>query len=336
MQLHTVIKIVLRSHCGTISHFLCCSTSANAILCTPQIGSYTNPCSLAIVMLPVAESNLENFLQLAEISSEPHYALRMREWFGCLATAIQYLHANHIRHRDIKPANILVHGANVLLVDFELALDWRDLGQSTTDTNRGLSPRYAAPEVMQELESNSTSDTWSLGCVFLEMATVLKGKTITQLRQYFTSRTRNAHFSNNPIGIDEWISYLQDLSNDDNAPLLWTSRMLQVDRTFRARAAEIIDEICNTRIATPTSQPNPYLGKCCQRIGETGEIQSICIFRGMEALGVRICMQLCTALAKFDRTSLNCIVSAKIAQSFIKIAYTEIQKCSQEYYLSNR
>jgi serine/threonine protein kinase len=124
-------------------------------------------------MSPVADSNLEQFLQLAETSSEPHYALRIRELFGCLATAIQYLHANRIRHRDIKPANILVHGANVLLVDFELALDWRDLGQSTTNTNRGRTPRYAAPEVMQELESNSTSDIFSLGCVFLEMVTVL-------------------------------------------------------------------------------------------------------------------------------------------------------------------
>ena len=336
MQLHTVIKIVLRSHCGTISHLLWCSTSANAILCTPQIGSYTNPCNLAIVMSPVADSNLEQFLQLAETSSEPHYALRIREWFGCLATAIQYLHANRIRHRDIKPANILVHGANVLLVDFELALDWRELGQSTTNTNRGRTPRYAAPEVMQELESNSTSDIFSLGCVFLEMVTVLKGKFITQLRQYFTSRTTSAHFSNNPKGIDEWISYLQDFSSDDNAPLLWTSRMLQVDRTFRARVAEIIDEIRNTRITTPTNQPSPYLGKCCQRIGQTGENPSICIFCGIEVPRVRICMELSTALAKFDRTSPNCIVSAKIAQSLIKLAYTEIQKCSQEYYLSNR
>jgi serine/threonine protein kinase len=336
MQLHTVIKIVLRSHCGTISHFLWYSTSANAILCTPQLGSYTNPGNLAIVMSPVADSNLEDFLQLAETSSEPHYALRIREWFGCLATAIQYLHINHIRHRDIKPANILVHGANVLLVDFELALDWRDLGQSTTNTNRGRTPRYAAPEVMQELESNSTSDIFSLGCVFIEMVTVLKGKFIKQLRHYFTSRTTSALFSNNPKGIDEWISYLQDFSGDDNAPLLWTSRMLQVDRTFRARAAEIVNEIRNTRIATPTNQPNPYLGKCCQRIGQTGETPSMCICCGMEVLGVRICLELFTALAKFDRTSLNCIVSTKIAQSFIKLAYTEIQKCFQEYYLSNR
>jgi serine/threonine protein kinase len=287
-------------------------------------------------MSPVADSNLKDFLQLAEASSKPHYALRIREWFGCLATAIQYLHTHRIRHRDIKPANILVHGANILLVDFELALDWRDLGQSTTNTNRGRTPLYAAPEVMQELESNSTSDIWSLGCVFLEMVTVLKGKSITELREYFNSRTKSALFSNNPKGIDEWISHLQDFSSDDNSPLLWSSRMLQVDRTFRIRATEIIDEIRNTGIATPTNQPNPYFGKCCQRISQTGEHLPMGILCGMEVLEVEIRLEFFIALAKIIRTLLNYTISAKTALRLNNTAYTEIQKCSQEYYLSNR
>jgi serine/threonine protein kinase len=189
---------------------------------------------------------------------------------------------------------------------------------------------------MQELESNSTSDIWSLGCVFLEMVTVLKGKFITELREYFNSRTKSALFSNNPKGIDEWISHLQDFSSDDNSPLVWISRMLQVDRTFRVRATEIIDEIRNTSIATPTNQPNPYFGKCCQRISQTGEHLPMGMLCGMEVLEVEIGLEFFIALAKIIRTPLNYTVSAKTALRLNNTAYTEIQKCSQEYSLSNR
>ena len=236
-------------------------------------------------MVPVADSNLQEFLQFAETSSEPDYALRIREWFGCLATAVQYLHKNQIRHRDIKPANILVHGTNVLLVDFELALDWKDLAQSTTNTNCGKTPLYAALEVIQHKKCNSTSDIWSLGCVFLEMVTVLKGKSIAQLRKYFTSQTDSALFFNNPKGIQDWISLLQNLSAIDNAPLLWISRMLQPDRHVRSRAAAIIDDIRDSH--PHTSGPNPYFANCCRRVDQRGDMQiSMCLLCGKKALKV--------------------------------------------------
>jgi serine/threonine protein kinase len=214
-------------------------------------------------MSPVANSNLQEYLSLAETTSEPSYAARIREWFGCLATAVQYLHSNRIRHRDIKPANILVHGDNVLLVDFELALDWKDLAQSTTTANCGKTPLYAAPEVIQHKKCNSTSDIWSLGCVFLEMATVLKGKSITQLREHFTARTDNILFFNNHHSIQDWISLLENISSIDNAPLLWILSMLQPDGNLRSRAAAILDAIGHFH--ADGGHPNPYLGKCCQR-----------------------------------------------------------------------
>jgi serine/threonine protein kinase len=214
-------------------------------------------------MLPVADSNLEEYLSLAEETSAPSYAARIRGWFGCLITAVQYLHSNHIRHRDIKPANILVHGCNVLFVDFELALDWKDLAQSTTTTDCGKTPLYAAPEVIQHKKRNSTSDIWSLGCVFLEMVTVLKGKSIAQLREHFTALTESPLFFNNHNSIQDWISLLEKLSSIDNAPLLWIKNMVQPDRTLRSRAATILDAIGHSH--ADGSQPNPYFGQCCQR-----------------------------------------------------------------------
>jgi serine/threonine protein kinase len=236
-------------------------------------------------MSPVADCNLKEYLQHAEDSTEPFYALRIREWFGCLATAIQYLHTNQIRHRDIKPANILVHGVNILLVDLELALDWKDLDQSTTTTHCGNTPLYAAPEVIERRRCNSTTDIWSLGCVFLEMVTVIKGKSISALRQYFDSQTNSSLFYHNPEGISGWISLLADVSAEDNEPLSWISNMLQPVRTIRARATTIVDQIRASH--TSTSQPNPYFGRCCQQdFGSVDLDIPLCLLCGMKVLKV--------------------------------------------------
>jgi serine/threonine protein kinase len=213
-------------------------------------------------MSPVAECNLKEFFALLEGSPELDYTIRLKEWFGCLATAVQYLHGIQIRHRDIKPANILIHGANILLVDFELALDWKDLSHSTTSSDCGCTTMYAAPEVILYNKRNSTSDIWSLGCVFLEMATVLKGKRISDMRTHFTSQADNACFFNNEAGISQWILILKNISDSHNAPLFWVSEMLQHDRLLRPKAAAVTQLVRST--PRDRCQPSLYIGECCK------------------------------------------------------------------------
>lgn len=216
-------------------------------------------------MSPVADCNLKQYLQHAETSSDPIVPVRLRKWFGCLATALQYLHSIKIRHRDIKPDNILVHGRRVLLVDFELSLDWKDLAQSTTTADCGKTPLYAAPEVILHKKRNSSSDIWSLGCVFLEMATVIKGRRISDMRELFTSQAENAIFYNNQRGISEWISSLVGSSKVGNAPFSWVSKMLQHDKDYRPRASVIIDLIRDSPTdSKQASCSSLYFGKCCQ------------------------------------------------------------------------
>jgi len=80
-----------------------------------------------------------------------------------------------IVHGDIKPTSLLVQGNNILLAGFAGSYDWSDSPDSRRETDRGTG-LYAAPEVMGPEEiSGNFSDLWSLGCVFLEMVTVLDG-----------------------------------------------------------------------------------------------------------------------------------------------------------------
>jgi serine/threonine protein kinase len=227
-----------------------------------KAGSYTDPRHLALIISPVADGNLRQYLNNAESSFDLTNPVCLRNWFGCLATAVQYIHGMKIRHRDIKPENILVHGSRVLLVDFELCHDWKDLSRSTTSADCGHTPLYAAPEVLLHMDSNSSSDIWSLGCVFLEMVTVLKGKDVSQMRALCKSQSKSEIFCNNRLGISQWLELLEQLSELGNEPLFWIAKMLQHDKDFRPKAGAVVDLIWNSEAS------GDYFCTSCQPVEE--------------------------------------------------------------------
>lgn len=73
------------------------------------VGSYTDPRSVGILIAPVADCKLQQYLDGA---FEPSL---VRNFFGCLAIAVCFLHESNVRHKDIKPQNILVYQSRVLL-----------------------------------------------------------------------------------------------------------------------------------------------------------------------------------------------------------------------------
>lgn len=132
------------------------------------IGSYTDPRYVGIIMDPVAEKDLEAFLSQGMFKPAEYACIR--EAFGCLCSAVVYLHSQNVRHKDIKPQNILVKERKVFITDFGLAINWKTLGRSTTTGDHGpISRQYAAPEVMDNDSRNTGADIWSLGCVYLDM-----------------------------------------------------------------------------------------------------------------------------------------------------------------------
>lgn len=116
------------------------------------VGSYSDRHWVGIIMTPVADMDLKTYLEAERVSpgDKKDRQICLRKFFGCLATALKYLHAQEIRHKDIKPQNILVKNRGVLLADFGTSHNWSDDTRSTTEgTARGFTPRYCAPEVAQ-------------------------------------------------------------------------------------------------------------------------------------------------------------------------------------------
>ena len=174
------------------------------ILRHPNIVSYygieVHRDKVYIFMEYCSGGSLANLLEHGRIEDETVitvYALQLLE-------GLAYLHESGIIHRDIKPENILLdHNGILKYVDFGAAkIIARQSGKTLAPSASGSdaspaaprgrqnsmtgTPMYMSPEVIRGTTSTTSSnpsspnspqprhgavDTWSLGCVILEMAT---------------------------------------------------------------------------------------------------------------------------------------------------------------------
>ena len=142
--------------------------------------TYVSKREVGLILSPVADGgDLEGFLhdykeEKAAGTVQPEKSKILESSFGCLASAISFMHRQKVRHKDIKPQNILIHQGSMIITDFGYSLDHSKIGKSTT-TGRpsAFTRRYCAPEVNDWGPRNSRSDIFSLGCVFLEILLAL-------------------------------------------------------------------------------------------------------------------------------------------------------------------
>lgn len=224
-------------------------------------------------MAPVAECNLAIFLESAV--EDTGKQLSLSNFFGCLAAALSYLHTSKIRHRDIKPENVLVKGDRVFLTDFGISLDWENLTGSTTTKDTAKSLIYCAPEVARYEKRNSSSDVWSLGCIFLEMWTVIQGVSVSDMRDWFRSKSESQRFYENLPFLSDWIQVDLPLSRPKQllSPYIvppWIDCMLQGDPEKRHTAVALYEMIINYR-QPHLHSANPFCGECCVNHEDTSQ-----------------------------------------------------------------
>ena len=213
-------------------------------------------------MSPVADCNLHGYYM--KVAEDPSLRSTLRSFYGCLTSALCYLHEQRIRHRDVKPENILVKGQAVYFTDFGISLNWENLSRGTTKADPTKTPAYCAPEVANDQERNSSSDVWSLGCIFLEIITILKGVPLMDLRQHFKAHTDSWAFCRNLPQIKTWIEKLSTQGDElDTHSLQWVESMLQVTKELRPTALEL-QQHCMETFPDAEGETMPFCAECCQ------------------------------------------------------------------------
>jgi serine/threonine protein kinase len=153
------------------------------------LGYYVKGQVLGIIMFPVAACDLDIFLEAVEVDIE-----LMRPWFSCLTRALQYLHnlEKPFKHRDIKPANILIDRyGSVFLTDFGISKQYSSQHDTLTKGDGRYTVKYAPPKMIDSTDEKQglESDIFCLGCVFLEMATVILGKRLENMYDHISAST---------------------------------------------------------------------------------------------------------------------------------------------------
>jgi serine/threonine protein kinase len=151
----------------------------------------------------------------------------------------------------------------VFVTDFGISRDWTELSHGTTTGPTFGTKKYQAPEVADNLPRNSSSDIWSLGCVFLEMWSVLSGKSLDILTNYLQNHgTRSEYYYNNISGVESWSDMLLSTSCDNRVtlPKQWIFSMMRETQQDRCIAQTLLDMI---QEASSIPECFQYVGFCC-------------------------------------------------------------------------
>jgi len=133
----------------------------------------------------------------------------LQRLLGCITSAIAYCHRENIRHLDLKPSNILLTPSSVYLADFGIARDVHDRDHTMTYGIQGTA-RWIAPEIYHPRDewSMRAADVYSLGLVFLNVATVVYGARLSE----FDELRADPRHHGGPEKLRQYLAKLQVLA----------------------------------------------------------------------------------------------------------------------------
>ncbi len=173
-----------------------------------KISTYSQEDSgFTIIMDPLADYDLKKFLgDCAKEEFLDEKTEMILPWFACMLQALKFAHSQNIKHRDIKMGNILVKGSHIYLSDFSLAKDFTGQDTSVADDEVAAGTlRYRAPETKNNVAGGRLADVFSLGCVFIEMLTVVCGRPFEELCERQKARDKTDLFRESLSTVEEWL-----------------------------------------------------------------------------------------------------------------------------------
>ena len=245
--------------------------------------SYAQGNLFGIIMAPLATCNMAEYLRLPTDTVRPDL---LRSWMRDLASGLEYIHANDMRHREIRPAKILVNGDQILYSCFGISRDPSAMENNANPSTRKLNDPsyiYAAPEAISRNKRLRSADIFSLGCVFLEMMTLAKGRSVDSFRN-FRASNGDESFHANLGAVMSWIRELRSLSRGisqavqtaDSTALARIESMLQPEHLKRPKAASLTPAFAN--IWPAETSLHPKMGQLSQlyeqRWGDRSSIHS--------------------------------------------------------------
>ena len=200
--------------------------------------------SFSIIMQPVADWDLLQYLQRCiQENFRAKGVKRIYSWFGSLVDALSYAHDQNVKHRDIKPANILIKDGRPYLSDFGIARDFTgyELSTSNDDFVQGT-PVYRAPETTLNNSRGRAADVFALGCVFSQMLTVNRGKSLQEFqdfRRVDESDCGPFAFRANLEKVIEWVEKFEHEDSLSGIIVDQIRDMLEVEPAERAKAKNV-------------------------------------------------------------------------------------------------